>query len=104
MKTLNLLVSACRYCRYYKSEGRRGGTCQLLDGSIHGGWKACALAIPAFAPSWENLEDMMNLPDAMPAVTEASPQVCGINQLSVESQVVINSTQNKQLDRCSARA
>ncbi len=100
MKTLNLLVSACRYCRYYKSEGRRGGTCQLLDVSVHGGWKACSLAIPAFAPSWENLEDMMNLPDAMPAVTEARPQVCHTTQPSVESKQVINSTQNKQLDRC----
>ena len=83
MKTSNSLVSACRYCRYYKSEGRRGGTCQLLDGSVHGGWKACHLAIAAFAPSWENLEDMMNLPDAMPAVT-ARPLVCETSQSSVE--------------------
>ncbi len=102
MKTVNFLVSACRYCRYYKSEGRRGGTCQLLDVSVHGGWKACHLAIPAFAPSWENLEDMMNLPDAMPAVAEARFQVCGINQPAVESNQVTSSTTNTQLDRCSA--
>ncbi len=95
MKTTNLLVSACRYCRYYKSEGRRGGTCQLLDASVHGGWKACALAIPAFAPSWENLEDMMNLPDAMPAVIGSHPLVCNL-----ESNTVISSTSNTQLDRC----
>ena len=84
MNTSNSLVSTCRYCRYYKSEGRRGGTCQLLDGAIHGGWKACHLAIPAFAPSWENLEDMMNLPDAIPVVT-VRPLVCEISQSSVES-------------------
>lgn len=102
MKTVNPLVSACRYCRYYKSEGRRGGTCQLLDVSVHGGWKACALTIPAFAPSWENLEDMMNLPDAMPVVAKAHPQVCGITQPFVESNQVISSTANMQLDRCSA--
>ncbi|MBW4664735.1 MAG: hypothetical protein KME01_11135 [Chroococcus sp. CMT-3BRIN-NPC107] len=77
MKTSNLLVSACRYCRYYKSEGRRGGTCQLLDVSVHGGWKACNLVIPAFAPSWENLEDMMNLPDATPAIAASNSLVCG---------------------------
>ncbi len=99
MKTTNLLVSACRYCRYYKSEGRRGGTCQLMDVSVHGGWKACALAIPAFAPSWENLEDMMNLPDAMPAVTEARPLVCNL-----ESEEVNISTTITPLDRCSANA
>ncbi len=101
MKTSNLLVSACRYCRYYKSEGRRGGTCQLLDVSVHGGWKACALAIPAFAPSWENLEDMMNLPDAMPAVTAERPLISGINTPSLASRQVSISTANTQLDRCS---
>ncbi len=101
MKTTNLLVSACRYCRYYKSQGRRGGTCQLLDVSVHGGWKACALAIPAFAPSWENLEDMMNLPDAMPAVAE-HPLVGDTNQPLVEVKKVINSPLNTQLDRCKA--
>ena len=101
MKTSNSLVSTCRYCRYYKSQGRRGGTCQLLDGSVHRDWKACHLATPAFAPSWENLEDMMNLPDAMPAVT-ARPLVCEISQSSVEFNQAINYTANTQLDICSA--
>jgi hypothetical protein len=94
MKTTNLLVSACRYCRYYKSQGRRGGTCQLLDVSVHGGWKACALAIPAFAPSWENLEDMMNLPDAIPALAEVTPQVCALTQPPVESNKVVGAMTN----------
>ena len=101
MKNSNSLVSTCRSCRYYKSEGRRGGTCQLLDGSVHGGWKACHLAISAFAPSWENLEDMMNLPDAMPVVT-ARPLVFEISQSSVESNQAINYRANTQLDKCSA--
>ncbi|PSB34580.1 hypothetical protein [Chlorogloea sp. CCALA 695] len=101
MKTSNSLVSTCRYCRYYKSEGRRGGTCQLLDGAVHAGWKACHLAIAAFAPSWENLEDMMNLPDAMPVVT-VRPLTCEISQSSVESNQAINYRANTQLDRCSA--
>ncbi len=85
MKTLNPLVSACRYCHYYKLEGRRGGTCQLLGGAVHGGWKACAMMLPAFAPSWENLENMMNLPDAIPAVAEPRPLVCAIAHPSLES-------------------
>ena len=104
MKTTNLLVSACRYCHYYKSEGRRGGTCQLLDVSVHGGWKACNLAIPAFAPSWENLEDMMNLPDAMPAIAANSPMVYGTNQPLVKSEQIVNSAVNMQLDRCRTSA
>lgn len=79
MKTPNLLVSACRYCRYYNPEGRRGGTCQLLGGLVHGGWKACALTLPAFAPAWENLENMMNLPDAIPATAAPRPLVCSTN-------------------------
>lgn len=98
MKT-SILVSACRYCRYYKSEGRRGGTCQLLDVSVHGGWKACQVAIPAFAPSWENLEDMINLPDAMPAVAADRP-LCEITPSCIESNQIISSTTNTQLDRC----
>jgi hypothetical protein len=101
MKTSNRLVSTCRYCRYYKSEGRRGGTCQLLDGSVHGGWKACHLAISAFAPSWENLEDIMNLPDAMP-VLAAHSLVCELSQSSVESTQTVSYTENTQLNRCSA--
>ena len=81
MKTLNPLTSACRYCRYYNLEGRRGGMCQLLGVQVHGGWKACQLAIPAFAPSWENLEQMMNLPDAKPVVSDSRPIGCGLPAL-----------------------
>jgi hypothetical protein len=49
------IASACRSCRYYTPEGRRGGHCQQLGASVRGGWQACSLAIPAFAPSGENL-------------------------------------------------
>ncbi len=30
--------------------------CQQLNVPVRGGWKACSLAIPAFATSWKNLE------------------------------------------------
>lgn len=59
MKTPNCLTSACRYCRFYQPEGRRGGHCQQLGAPVRGSWKACSLAIPPFAPSWETLEAMM---------------------------------------------
>lgn len=43
----------CRHCRYYRPEGRRGGSCQLLCVSVRGIWPACSLVVPSFAPSWE---------------------------------------------------
>ncbi len=52
-------TSACRHCRYYQPEGRRGGQCQQLNVTVQSGWKACSLAIPPFAPAWENLEEIM---------------------------------------------
>lgn len=56
---LHPIASACRSCRYYTPEGRRGGNCQQLGVPVRGGWQACSLAIPTFAPSGENLEKML---------------------------------------------
>lgn len=56
MSASNCFASACRYCRYFTPEGRRGGHCQQLGVPVQGKWKACCLAIPPFAPSWENAE------------------------------------------------
>jgi hypothetical protein len=64
MKPITHLASACRYCRHYQPEGRRGGNCQKLGAPVQGTWKACNLALPAFAPSWETLEDSWSLPVA----------------------------------------
>ena len=61
MKTLNFPTSACRYCRHYCVEGRRGGMCQQLGVPVRGSWKACSLALPPFAPSWESIDEL--LPD-----------------------------------------
>lgn len=41
-------VSACRRCSYYRSEGRRGGQCDLLGASVQGQWSACAAAKALF--------------------------------------------------------
>ncbi len=49
----NKCASACRYCRFYHPEGRRGGMCEQLNVSVQGSWKSCSLAVPAFRDSWE---------------------------------------------------
>lgn len=71
MKSIKYLTSACRYCRHYNPEGRRGGVCQQLGAPVQASWKACSLAIPPFAPSWETLEDVWGLPDAKAAIGSA---------------------------------
>ena len=55
------LISVCRHCQNYTPEGHRGGHCQLLQVSVKGGWKSCQMALPAFAPSWETLETLIQL-------------------------------------------
>ncbi|MCW5314536.1 hypothetical protein GTQ43_12165 [Nostoc sp. KVJ3] len=68
MKPIKFLASACKYCRHYQPEGRRGGMCQQLGAPVQATWKACSLALPPFAPSWETLEDAWTLPDATPVL------------------------------------
>ncbi|MCP6762386.1 MAG: hypothetical protein NHB32_27375 [Fischerella sp. CENA71] len=68
MKNIKYLTSACKYCRYYQPEGRRGGICQQLGAPVQASWKACSFALPPFAPSWEKLEDVWSLPDATPVL------------------------------------
>ncbi|WP_427160937.1 hypothetical protein ACQFX9_04755 [Aliinostoc sp. HNIBRCY26] len=75
MKPINCLTSACRYCRHYKPEGRRGGNCQQLGVPVQASWKACSLALPPFAPSWETLEDAWSLPDATPVLNKSDCQI-----------------------------
>ena len=56
MTTLNFATSACRCCRYYQPEGRRGGMCQQLSVPVRGSWKACSLALSPFEPAWRRME------------------------------------------------
>ncbi|MEY3332301.1 MAG: hypothetical protein RLZZ176_601 [Cyanobacteriota bacterium] len=74
MKTIKGLTSTCRYCRHYQPEGRRGGMCEKLSAPVQGVWKACPLAIAAFAPSWETLEDAWS--QSLPADLEPFTVVC----------------------------
>jgi hypothetical protein len=73
MKPIKSSASACKYCRHYQPEGRRGGTCQQLGAPVQATWKACSLALPPFAPSWETLEDAWTLPDAAPVLACSHP-------------------------------
>ncbi|MBW4518360.1 MAG: hypothetical protein KME16_01335 [Scytolyngbya sp. HA4215-MV1] len=61
METSDSPVQACRNCRHFTPEGRRGGSCHLLSALVKGSWKACSMAIPAFTSDWENLEEVFNL-------------------------------------------
>jgi hypothetical protein len=77
MKTVNMLTSACRYCRYYRPEGRRGGDCQQLGVPVEANWKACVLAEPPFSSAWESLEEI--------AILEKSLSLeCSTNDLETE--------------------
>ncbi|WP_424404845.1 hypothetical protein [Microcoleus sp.] len=75
------LTSACRHCRHYTPEGRRGGVCDLLSVSVQSQWKACALAVSPFEPYWENIEKIelwqeqsVTLPE--PAVSVSERNAC----------------------------
>ncbi len=70
---LNPVTSACKSCRFYTPEGRRGGNCQQLGVPVRGAWKACSLALPPFAPSWESLEEIFNLQGEVLKITEVMP-------------------------------
>ncbi|MFE4107411.1 hypothetical protein [Almyronema epifaneia] len=49
MRTARIGTSSCCCCRFYTPEGRRGGQCGKLNVPVRSSWKACCLAIPAFA-------------------------------------------------------
>lgn len=63
MNTSDSFISACRYCRYYSPEGRRGGTCQQLGVPVQACWKACSVAMPVFGSHWQDLEKIWSMPD-----------------------------------------
>ncbi|MGD1917481.1 MAG: hypothetical protein ACFCAD_00535 [Pleurocapsa sp.] len=61
MKEINFSTSACRYCRFYKPEGRRGGSCNMLGVPVQSSWKACTFASPPFETTLKKLEDIFQL-------------------------------------------
>ncbi len=61
MKTTKSLGSACRHCRHYQLEGRRGGKCQQFDVHVKGEWSACPLYLAAFEATWKPTEEKITL-------------------------------------------
>ncbi|MEM8778205.1 MAG: hypothetical protein AAGF26_04890 [Cyanobacteria bacterium P01_G01_bin.49] len=77
MKTTNCLTSSCRYCRFYETEGRRGGMCQQLGVPVRAEWKACSLAASPFTTTWESLESVVKLENSL--VLE-----CPVDQITIK--------------------
>ena len=61
MKVQNFFISTCRYCRYYKHEGRRGGMCHRLEVPVESQWKTCSLAIPPFGSAWKTIRPIAEI-------------------------------------------
>lgn len=57
MHSFNSSISACRLCRHYTPEGRRGGVCQLLHVAVESKWDACSMATAPFSPTWKEFEE-----------------------------------------------
>jgi hypothetical protein len=59
MKSLEGNISSCRHCRFYRGEGRRGGSCQQLGVPVQASWSICPLAVPPFKPRWQSLPGLL---------------------------------------------
>ncbi len=73
------LTSACRHCRHYMPEGRRGGVCQQLSVPVQGQWEACSLAVSPFGSSWENIEELPLWQEQVATLREPAVAVCERN-------------------------
>lgn len=61
LKSINCITLACRHCRNFQPEGRRGGQCEQLGVPVHGSWPACSLVILPFAPTWEVADPLVGI-------------------------------------------
>jgi hypothetical protein len=63
---------ACRFCKHYSPEGRRGGVCQVLNVPVQGKWGACSqMALSLNEPQKHQL---IELPQPQPVVSPATLQ------------------------------
>jgi hypothetical protein len=99
MKPIKSVTSACRYCRHFQPEGRRGGMCQQLGAPVQATWKACSLALPPFAPPWETLEDAWSLPVATPVLASSQSLASDLDNLALApvEETVITTSQEVQV-------
>lgn len=67
------MTSACRFCRHYTPEGRRGGQCEQLGVPVRGSWQACSLAHPTFASLGKNLDNLLMVQQEILMLREVLP-------------------------------
>ena len=60
MKDIEYTATSCRSCRFYKIEGHRGGTCELISALVKGEWKACSKAQHPFSKKkWNDIDQQV---------------------------------------------
>ncbi len=74
------VTSTCRNCCFYQPQGHHGGSCQQLNVSVGGSWPTCQLGLPAFAPTWQILEDL-----PVQEESQAAPAKVSVQRETVES-------------------
>ncbi len=89
MKANNYPASACRYCRFYNPEGRRGGVCSQLNVLVKAHWKSCQFACSAFNNDWETSPEIAILEKSF-TLGCATPSA----SLETENDVVTNQKDN----------
>jgi hypothetical protein len=73
-----IAASVCRNCCFYQPQGHNGGSCQQLNVSVGGSWPTCQLGLPAFAQTWQILEDLpvqAEVPTMAVVITEIPSQL-----------------------------
>jgi hypothetical protein len=92
MKDRDCLTSACRYCRFYQPDGLHRGTCGQLNVTVQSDWKACQLALPAFANTWQNAEELTqaNWQPELPQVPHAHEKLNPVTFTATNSSLSVN--------------
>ncbi|MEL7408466.1 MAG: hypothetical protein AAFN00_16180, partial [Cyanobacteria bacterium J06558_2] len=98
MNQINFSTSACRYCRYYKPQGRRGGECKMLGVAVQSNWKACALASSPFKTTLTKLEDIFQLSTPITLNSAPQPAPSKSNVSSLENSQPVIAPQRKTAD------
>ena len=61
MNSQNCSISTCKNCRFFQTEGRRGGTCEQFGTFTDPAWNACPLAVAAFDAVAEDIDPLAAL-------------------------------------------
>jgi hypothetical protein len=69
--------------------------CQQLGVPVKSGWKACSLALPPFAPSWESIEGILQ--DEKQILKEAMSVGCGLGGSNLEALAEKTSSNSEKL-------